>query len=146
MLHLASQERMMACGIDQLFQYTINMENYSLWFPGIQEVVSKNSMSHEVVGKQYEESLVLPTGESALTIEVVSVEHNRLFMTHGDLQPLMPMMIMRFTPIDEERSLFSLSYYCRNETLEGSDFLDDLRADLQERSAAALEKLQSLIC
>lgn len=146
MIELARASALLAAPVSTVFQYVTNMENYGLWFPGVQSITSKNSLPHTAVGKTYIETLAFPDGEYELTIEVVKCELNRLFLTQGDLDGVLPQMTIEFTSVDDNKCRMNLKYDCRDPQLsEESDLVVSLRKDLAERASLGMRKLRKIL-
>ncbi|OZG74443.1 hypothetical protein BTA51_05390 [Hahella sp. CCB-MM4] len=146
MILLAQAEELFRQPTSDLYQYVTNMENYGEWFPGVVEIASLNALEPGEIGKQYVETLELPIGKAHLTIEVVEAIPGCIFITKGDLQPLLPRMEMRFYPESESECRFQLSYYSRNDGLqETGDIIATLREDLSKRIEKAMKNLHEQV-
>ena len=144
MITLVQINTPMDCSVSELFDYVTNMENYAEWFPGVHKITSGNDKSHGQVGKTYIESLTLPTGIAKLIIAVKKVQSNKLFITEGDLEYLLPMMTMEFQSLSDERCYFQLTYSSRNPKLDEKT-VTQLQSDLNVRTIKALENLKSIL-
>lgn len=145
MILLAQKSGPMRCSVTKLFNYSTNMENYSAWFPGVHKITSGNDKAHAQVGKSYVESLVLPSGIEELTITVKKVRSNELFITEGDLQPLLPMMTMEFRELTDDSCHFHLKYHSRSLELdERGEMVKQLQANLNERIHVAFSNLRTM--
>lgn len=144
MIQLAHARAVIPTHVSELYTFVVNMENYSEWFPGVVEVVSGNRLAHGSPGKRYVETLELPTVTTMLTIEVEAAVPNQLFITNGDLEPVLPRMEICFEGISPSASEFDLSYYSRNpERSEDDDIITCLRDDLGKRVNVAMQNLQN---
>lgn len=143
MIELAKVSTRVSAPVAVVFDYVTNMENYGDWFPGVVAIKSGNDLPHAMVGKTYLETLMFPDGEHELSIEVVQSEAERLFLTQGDLEAVLPQMTMRFSEEQEGTCTFDLQYHSRNVSLsEESEIITALRKDLAERAAMALVNLK----
>lgn len=146
MIELAKVSTRVSAPVAAVFDYVTNMENYGDWFPGVIAIRSGNDLPHATVGKTYLETLQLPGGEHQLSIEVVQSEAERLFLTQGDLEPVLPQMTMRFSEEQEGTCSFDLQYHSRNSTLsEASEIITALRKDLAERAGKAVLNLNRIL-
>ena len=146
MIELARTKTVISAPVNTVFQYVTNMENYGCWFPGVQAIKSKNNFPHATTGKTYLETLLFPDGKYELIIEVVQCEVNRLFLTKGDLEGVLPQMTIEFETDGENRCLMDLQYHSRNSSLtDKSDIVISLRKDLAIRAAAGVTNLQKIL-
>jgi len=143
MILLAQTTVMLAMPVHQLFNYVTNMENYADWFPGVHHIGSKNNLAHGSIGKTYQETLSLPTGEAQLTIEVIQSEANSLFLTQGDLADVLPQMTMKFSVTGDNQCQMQLSFHSRNQDLtQESELILALQQNLSERVVEGMQNLQ----
>jgi len=146
MIELAKVSAAIDAPVDAVFQYVSNMENYQYWFPGIIHITSANALAHGVVGKQYEETITLPSGKSSILIEVKQSDRNSLFLTQGDLAGIEPQMTVTFSENEQQQCLVDLRYHSREPVLaEDSDTIIALKADLGTRAKAGITQLKSLM-
>lgn len=146
MILLARSEHILNCSSETLYSYVTNMENYHHWFPGVVDITSSNHKPHGEVGKEYREILALPTGQVSLFIRVKEAEPNRLYITEGDLEPMLPMMTMVFQDAPDNRCHFSLAYHSRSTELgENDPVIHELKANLQQRIVVAMENLSNVM-
>lgn len=101
-MHLLAQEHIhINRPATVVFDYVADMEHFGEWFPGVLAIVAAKGGPHGKVGKEYFETVVLPLrGLREIRLVVREAEAGRLFVTEGELQPLMPRMEVRF----QERS------------------------------------------
>ena len=145
MIVLAHTETMIDCSVAKLFKYVTDMENYLHWFPGVIDISSCDDLPQDQIGKQYIETLEFPSGMEKLTIQVTKYEKNELFTTEGNLEPLLPMMIMNFKEAKEESCYFNLSYYSRNTSLDiNNPLIKTIKTDLEHRIPIAIDRLKSI--
>jgi len=146
MIELAQTSITIKAPIENIFKYVSNMENYGNWFPGVVDIKSVNSLSHGVVGKRYREMLSLPDGEVELMIEVDRCEANKLFLTKGDLDGILPQMQVTFSVNEDNSCEINLQYHSRNSVLtSGSDIIIALREDLNIRANQGITKLKTIM-
>ncbi|MCG7585723.1 hypothetical protein [Photobacterium sp. OFAV2-7] len=146
MIKLAQEKQQIDQPITQVFSYVTNMENYRNWFPGIDSIKAINNLEHGQVGKQYVETLSLPQGTVDLIIEVKEMEQNRLFMTQGDLEPLLPQMTINFSETSESSCIIELTYFSRNLELRADDeLIIGLANDLSIRANEAVKELKRIM-
>lgn len=144
MIELAKTSVSIAAPIDNVFKYVTNMENYSNWFPGVVEIKSVNNLSHGVVGKKYVEMLSLPDGDAELVIEVDRSETNKLFLTKGNLDGILPQMTVTFSVNQDKSCQVNLQYHSRNPDLtSASDIVIALREDLSIRANQGVARLKT---
>lgn len=121
------------------------MENYANWFPDVYRVEATDKAIKNSVGKSYVEKLKLNGVSTDLLIKVVRYEKNKLFITHGDLAPILPMMKMEFTEQGDD-VLFELSYFSRNVDLSSeTNLINTLSTDIQQRAIKSIEQLKQII-
>ncbi len=143
MILLASIEEQINCSSSSLFDYVTDMENYIHWFPGAIDVKESDSLPKDQVGKQYLETLSFPTGPQKLTIEVKQFERNRFFVTEGDLEPILPRMMMKFEAMKDNTCKFSLSYFSRSAELDSqAPLIQTLQASIRQRLPIAIQALK----
>ncbi|GAB1268425.1 hypothetical protein NBRC116493_16780 [Aurantivibrio infirmus] len=143
MILLASIEEQINCSSSSLFDYVTDMENYIHWFPGVIDVKESDNLPKDQVGKQYLETLSFPTGPQKLTIEVKQFERNRFFVMEGDLEPILPRMMMKFDAMKDNTCKFSLSYFSRSAELDSqAPLIQALQASIQQRLPIAIQALK----
>jgi hypothetical protein len=59
MYKLAKNKIVVEKGVAEVFNYTANLENFALWFPGVESITSANSLGFTEKGKRYRETLFL---------------------------------------------------------------------------------------
>ena len=122
------------------------MENYQEWFPGVINIQSANDLNHGVIGKKYIEILEFPQGTQELLIEVKDLINNSTFVTEGDLEPIQPRMEMGFLKLNKTNCEFSLTYFCRNQSLnDGDEIITSITKDLSERIITACNNLKLIL-
>lgn len=145
MIELAKASTLVPASIDTVFQYVTNMENYGEWFPGVRAITSENSLPHATIGKTYVETLLLPEGEFELIIEVSQCEPNRLFLTKGSLEAVLPQMTINFSHERENQCWVNVQYHSRNSDLDASSaMIIALREDLGQRLVIGLANLNKI--
>ena len=143
MIELARTSVNIDVSVSEVFRYVTNLERYGDWFPGVISVKSANQNAHATVGKAYLETLRLPEGEMDIVIDVVKCQPDRLFMTHGNLDGILPQMTMTFSPHQDDRCQFTLQYHSRNPSLsETSDLVSALKTDISNRAKMGVERLK----
>lgn len=146
MIELAKTSISIDAPITVVFKYASNMENYKHWFPGVIDIKSENDLEHGVIGKKYVEKLSLPSGDSALIIEVDQCDTNRLFLTKGDLAGILPQMTIIFSVGEDRKCDVILQYHSRNpELTEACDIIIALREDLNVRAKNGLAILKDIL-
>lgn len=146
MIELAQAVITINAPVDAVFNYTIDMENYKNWFPGVVNIKSLNDLNHGVLGKTYIETLSLPGGDAELTIEVDQCEQSRLFLTKGNLKGVLPQMTILFSANDEHECDIQLQYHARYpELMDNDELVLMLREDLNVRANLGLKKLKLIM-
>jgi len=146
MILLAQNIVVLHANVNHVFKFTTNMENYKKWFPGVLNIRSGNKLAHGQIGKQYIEILQFPQGNKTLTIEVKESIENKIFVTEGDLEPLLPKMEMLFSVLENDSCQLHLNYVSRNSDLKEEDeFIVAIREDLSKRIKTATNKLKSIV-
>lgn len=146
MIELTKTSAIISAPVCDVFSYVTNMENYGSWFPGVETIKSKNNFPHSTVGKTYLEKLLLPNGEYELTIEVAECENDRLFLTKGNLEGILPQMTIQFHTHEVNKCRLNLQYHSRHKGLtEDSDIIISLRKDLAVRASAGITNLQKIL-
>jgi uncharacterized protein YndB with AHSA1/START domain len=146
MIELVQVSTIFSAPVDTVFKYVTNMENYIDWFPGVLSIKSKNSLPHATVGKTYLEALQFPDSEYELTIEVAQCEVNRLFLTKGDLEGVLPQMKIEFFADAENKCHMHLQYHSRNSNLtEKSETIILLKKDLGNRVPVGISNLKNIV-
>lgn len=146
MIELAKAQVRISTSPEDVFHYVSNMENYGQWFPGVVAIRAKNKLPHATVGKTYVETLNLPDGEHALTIEVVQCRSDRLFLTQGDLPGVLPQMTVTLSPQEANTCLLTVEYHSRNTDLtDTSDLVVALRRDLADRAQTGVIRLKEIL-
>lgn len=114
---LAKEDVMINRSAKVIFDYVTNMERFGEWFPGVRSIRSANGYPHGHVGKEYLETVAIPLrGERKIKLVVRAVQANKLFVTEGDLFPLMPRMEVRIDSNGTESCNVTWSMFSRNES------------------------------
>lgn len=96
---LAEVHAQLACPVERAYALASDMEQFGQWFPGVIAIESANDQPHATVGKRYRETVEVPMrGPRKVDIVVRAAERDRLFVTEGDLPPILPRMEIRFEP------------------------------------------------
>ncbi len=131
--------------VEAVFAFVSNHQNYALWFPGVIEIHSDDSLPHGTVGKTYQETVRLPSGRQKLiTIPVVESVPDRRFVTEGRFPPLHPRMEMTLQPAADGGTVLRWRFMSRNRSLIGRMLIRLLvRPALTGRSRVAARQLSA---
>lgn len=127
-----------------VFDYVANMERFGEWFPGVLSIESANDMAHGDVGKQYLETVTVPLrGKRRIRLLVQQAERNRLFVTEGNLPPIMPRMEVSITSQSAESCRLTWRMFSRNKSaLFRLTLLPLARGVMRKRAAVGMKRLK----
>lgn len=134
--------------IDEVFNYVIDLENFSNWFPAVKSVASANTKSKDHPGKRYRETIATTFGgEQSIEICVVEVISNQLFATEGQLPSLLPRMEITFQELAEKNTTeVRWCMYSRRNSGLGRFLITPLaRRVMSRRAPIGLRKLKSIL-
>lgn len=146
MIILVEKKKEFKVGVNEVYRYVSNMENYGNWFPGVVQIKSANDLEHGQVGKAYAETVEFPEGTSELTIEVKEAKANERFVTEANFDPLQPRMTVLFSDNNVGGCHLTWSFGSRNTDLqEGHDFLEAIKLNIDERAEIGMNNLEQLL-
>ncbi len=128
-----------------VFDYVANMERFGEWFPGVLSIESANGHPHGSVGKEYLETVAIPLrGERKIKLVVREAQASNLFVTEGQLLPLMPRMEISIDSNGTESCNITWRMFSRNEsTIFRLTLLPFARRVVRKRATRGLGKLKS---
>lgn len=134
----------LACSVGQAFAYATDLEHFGEWFPGVLEIRSDDSLAPDVVGKRYQEMVVIPgRGRQPIEITVREVLPGRFFASEGAFPPLLPRMEMVFVTQGERRCRMTWRMFSRNRgRLAGWTLVPLARAIMARRAEQGLRALK----
>ncbi len=126
-----------------VFAFIANHQNYALWFPGVIDIRSDDSLPHGTVGKTYHETLRLPSGrQQVIDIPVVESVFPSRFVTEGRFPPLHPRMEMTLEPLPDGGTRLRWRFMSRNRSPIGRLLVRLLlRPAMSRRSRVAARRL-----
>lgn len=133
--------------IDRVFTYVSNMENFTAWFPKVVEIKSDDNLEHGVVGKKYLETLKIPfKRKGEYPIIVKRSDENEIFVTEGDVPPILPRMTVNFYKISENKTMVTWKMESRNDNLlMKSLILPIFGKEMAKRANKGMENLKYLL-
>lgn len=144
---LASTSAVVECPRALVFDYATDLTHFAQWFPGVLEVKSRDELAHATVGKEYEETVLLPgRARQAITLRVAEAEPPRKFVTEGALPLLLPRMEIEFEDAGPHACRLHWRMFSRNTSLAARwTVLPLARLGMQKRADAAMRRLKRVL-
>lgn len=144
---VASASVVIECPRARAFDYATNLTNFAEWFPAVVEVTSRDNVAPATVGKQYEETFVLPLrGRRSVAIRVIEVDPARRIVTEGALSLLRPRMEIDFKDAGFNACEVQWRMLSRNSALLARwTVLPLARQVMQKRADAAMRRLKNIL-
>ena len=143
---LASEKVVIRKDAKEIFEYVSNMENFSDWFVGVDQILSLNDLAHGVSGKSYLETVKIPfKGRSKVKITVVEADSPTIFVTEGSLNPIKPRMEISIKPLQSGNEV-TWSMYSRNDNfLFKRLMLPLVRSEMTKRAKRSVNILKEML-
>jgi len=132
------------CSRETVFDYVANLTHFADWFPGVLEVRPRDQLPLATVGKQYEETVLMPLrGRRSVVIRVAEVDPPRRFVTEGALAILMPRMEVEFLDAGSNACRMQWRMLSRSiAPISRWTILPLARLTMQKRADAAMRRLK----
>ena len=143
---LAHQSIEIAVPVEQVFDYAIDLKNFPDWFPGATSVQAVDGSPVGRPGKQYRESVRLPSGrQQQVTICLKQAVRPQRFVTEGDLPWLLPRMDLEFLAVGPQSTRLMWTMSTRRRGIALILVLPLLRIVLDARGRSGLRRLKALL-
>lgn len=141
---LAQASIEIAVPAERAFDYAVDLENFPKWFPGAAGVEAINDLDVSMPGKQYRETVRLPSGrEQTITIWLRQAVRPTQFVTEGNLPWLLPRMEMTFHTSESQTTRVTWAMSSRRTGIGLVLLLPLLRIVIGTRSRGGLQRLKA---
>ncbi|WP_420547834.1 SRPBCC family protein [Curvivirga sp.] len=144
MHRLAQESICLNAALPEVFKYVTDLNNFSEWFPEVQEFKETHSSPAGTIGKTYAEKVFLE-GDTAteIIVEVVEYVEDEKIVTQAEFNPLLPRMEINFIPVNTTITEIIWNMDSRNEE---EDFLRNtlpmMQSIISERANKGLTNLK----
>lgn len=145
MYKLAKNKIVVERGVDEVFNYTANLENFAFWFPGVVSIASANSLAFYEKGKRYRETFSSLGSKKKVTIEVKDCLIGRHLITESEFSPILPRMEIAFQKITADRTEVVWSMFSRNRGFLWLFLLPLVKLVMHHRSKKGLKRLRDIL-
>lgn len=117
MYKLANNRIIIKRAIEDVFEYAANLENFNLWFPGVESIKAANDLKFTEKGKRYKEVFSSFGVRKKVIIEVKECILMSKIATESEFLPVLPRMEILFSKINDEETEVIWSMFSRNTRL-----------------------------
>ncbi len=142
---LAKNRIIVEKGVDEVFNYAANLENFSAWFPGVVSITSANNLKFMEKGKKYRENFSSLGSQKKVIIEVKHCSMREQLITESEFLPILPRMEIAFQKLDVNRTEVIWSMFSRNSRLPWLLFLPLAKWIMHSRSKKGLRRLKEIM-
>lgn len=145
MYKLAKNKIVVEKGVDEVFNFAANLENFALWFPGVESITSANSMGFAEKGKKYKETFSVLGSKKKVTIEVKDCLVRQHIITESEFLPILPRMEIDFQELADNQTEIVWSMFSRNNAFLWVLLLPLVKLVMHIRSKKGLVRLRDII-
>jgi hypothetical protein len=142
---LAKNKIIVDKGVDTVFNYAANLENFALWFPGVVSIASANDLKFMEKGKKYRETFTSLGSKKKVIIEVKECLPMQQLITESEFLPILPRMEITFQKLDGNRTEVSWSMFSRNNSFLWLIFQPLAKLIMHNRSKKGLRRLKEIM-
>lgn len=145
MYKLARNKITVERGSGDVFNFAANLENFALWFPGVESITSANSLPFTEKGKKYKETFASLGSKKKVVVEVKDCQVEKYIVTESEFMPVLPRMEISFHALPDNRTEIVWSMVSRNSGLLWAILVPLVKLIMHNRSKRGLVRLRKLL-
>ena len=129
----------------EVFKFAANLENFALWFPGVESITSANSLLYAEVGKNYKETFSSLGSKQKVLVEVKDCQVEKYIITESEFLPVLPRMEISFQAMADNKTEVVWSMVSRNRGLLWAILVPLVKLVMNNRSRKGLTRLREIL-